>query len=148
MFWRYTFLPRDPFTASKSHTHTWYTCINRRWPKHKSTIYLLADHNATELDKARKVSWASPGNWHGSWEEKVGGPTGIRTLTLRFNSKWPVETTLRTVELTWTPGDVTVAGVGQDGRNNVITMHKEAVWLRKNGQWRVQSDLGRATCSL
>ncbi len=124
------------------------TYTNSQWPKHKATIYLLADNNATDPAKVRMVSWTRPGNWHGSWEEKIDGLTGIRTLTLRFNSKWPVETELRTAELMWTPEDPDprkVTGVGRDNWHNVITMHKEAVWMRRNEQWYLQPDLGRAT---
>ena len=94
------------------------------------------------------TTWAGGGDLQQVWEEKIGGLTGIRTLTLRFNSKWPVETELRTAELMWTPEDPgprKVMGVGPDNWHNVITMHKEAVWMRRNEQWYLQPELGRAT---
>ena len=125
-----------------------YTYTTSQWPKHKATIYLLSDNNATDPAKAQMVSWIRPGNWHGSWEETIDTLTGIRTLTLRFNCKWPVETQLRAAELTWTPEDPDprkVTGVGRDSWHNVITMHKEAVWMRRNEQWYLQPQLGRAT---
>ena len=98
----------------------------------------------------RATTWAGGGDLQQVWKEKIDGLTGIRTLTLRFNSKWPVETELRTAELMWTPEDPDprkVTGVGRDNWHNAIAMHKEAVWMRRNEQWYLQPELGRATCT-